>query len=182
MYDMNWHLTSRNIYIYRYKVDRSPSRCRFLSYNCPCPCNTFKQTPWCPIYASSFPTFPSVRATGANKWQAVTKAAAGMAAQNRPISCHSSVKVLLASCRTPRPSSNPATKSRVGLNQAIVGIRNRSPTSIPSFEKTAVKHQDTMAGVFGLLDTSCSHLRTPEEQREQWIIDVFFGHAYSFWS
>jgi len=89
-----------------------------------------------------------------------------MTAQNRPISCHSCVKVLLASCRTPRPSSNPATKSGVGLNQAIVGILNRSSTSIPSFEKTDV-NQDTMAGVFGLVDTSRSHLRTPEEQREQ---------------
>ena len=57
----------------------------------------------------------------------VTKAAAArMAAQNRPISCHSSVKVLLASFRTPRPSSNPATKKQSGLKPSDRGDTQQS--------------------------------------------------------
>jgi hypothetical protein len=82
------------------------------------------------------------------------------------------LEVLLALCCAPHPSSNLTRKSLVGLNLAIVGGGTQHILFVMSIgrEKCCQDrtwHQDGNVGVPRLVDTTCPHLHTADERREQ---------------
>lgn len=94
--------------------------------------------------------------------------------------------MLLTFCRAPSPSSNPTSKSQVGLNLTIVGrvgTQEISASCLP-IGKIVVKLSHgikmVMYGMPHFIDTTCPHLYAADKLREQCILEcvyVFLGQS-----